>query len=111
LGLPTSVIGATITTTTTAVVTTTATATTTTISTATTATTISAAAAAISAATTTAAAATRWATFFGFVDAQVTTLKVDTVHLFDGFAGLVVILERDESKSAWAVCLTVERDE
>ena len=108
LGLPTSVIGATITTTATAVVTTTATATTTTISTAT-ATTISAAAAAISAATTTAAA--RWATFFGFVDAQVTTLEVDTVHLFDGCAGLVVILERDESKSAWAVCLTVERDE
>jgi hypothetical protein len=109
LSLPTSVIGATITATTTAVVTTTATATATTISAAT-ATTISAAAAAISAATT-AAAAARWATFFGFVDAQVTTLKVDTVHLFDGFAGLVVILERDESKSAWAVCLTVERDE
>jgi len=48
---------------------------------------------------------------FGFVHAEVTTLEVESVHFFDCLAGKVVISQSDEGKSAWAVCLTIQRDE
>ena len=105
----------TVTTTTTAIVVTATTATAT-ISTAAAAATISAAAAATATATATAttisaAAATLWTTLFGFIYAEIATLKVGSVHFFNGFTGLFIVCESDESKSAWAVCLTIERDE
>jgi hypothetical protein len=52
-----------------------------------------------------------WTTLFGFIYAEIATLKVGSVHFFNGFTGLFIVCESDESKSAWAVCLTIERDE
>ena len=121
VGLPTSVIIAT----TTIAIAITATATATAITTAASATitTAAATAAAVSATTATAAAITTAATtttttaallgttLFSLVHAKVTTLKVESVHFFDCLAGKVVISQGDESKSAWAVCLTIKGDE
>ncbi len=123
VGLPTSVIIAT--TTIAIAITATATATATAITTAASATitTAAATAAAVSATTATAAAITTAATtttttaallgttLFSLVHAKVTTLKVESVHFFDCLAGKVVISQGDESKSAWAVCLTIKGDE
>jgi hypothetical protein len=91
----------------------TATATTTaiTVTTTTTAIVITATTATATISTAAAAATTLWTTLFGFIYAEIATLKVGSVHFFNGFTGLFIVCESDESKSAWAVCLTIERDE
>ena len=103
-GLPAAAVTATtaitVTTTTTAIIVTATAATTTTISSSTAATT-----------TTTTATVLLWATLFGFVYAEITTLEVDSVHFFDGFASKVVVSQSDEGESAWAVGFAIEGDE
>ena len=73
--------------------------------------TATATATAITTAATTTTAALLGTTLFSLVHAKVTTLKVESVHFFDCLAGKVVISQGDESKSAWAVCLTIKGDE
>ena len=101
-GLPAAAVAATtaitVTTTTTAI-----------IVTATAATTISATTA--TTATATATAVLLWATLFGFVYAEITTLEVGSVHFFDGFTSKVVVSQSDEGESAWAVGFAIEGDE
>jgi hypothetical protein len=89
----------------------TATATTIIVTTTATATTISAAAATSVATSATATAVLLGTTLFGFVYAEVATLEVGSVHFFDCFAGKIIVCERDEGKSAGAVCFTIERNE
>jgi hypothetical protein len=120
-GLPTAALTATTTATAITVATTATAIIVTAATTTTTATTISAAAAAAIATTTTAAAAAATATataaillgttLFGFVHTEIAALKVRSVHFFDCFTSKIIVCESDESKSAWAVCLTIERDE
>jgi hypothetical protein len=102
-GLPAAAVAATtaitVTTTTTAIIVT-ATAATTITTTTTTATTA-----------TTATAVLLWATLFGFVYAEITTLEVGSVHFFDGFTSKVVVSQSDEGESAWAVGFAIEGDE
>ncbi|MFT6596181.1 MAG: hypothetical protein ACJAT3_002162 [Akkermansiaceae bacterium] len=103
-GLPAAAVAATtaitVTTTTTAIIVTATAATTITTTTTTTATTA-----------TTATAVLLWATLFGFVYAEITTLEVGSVHFFDGFTSKVVVSQSDEGESAWAVGFAIEGDE
>jgi hypothetical protein len=98
---------------TTFVVTTTTTAitATTTAITATTATTTISTVATTATTATTAPAVLLWATLFGFVDAEITTHKVGSIHFFDSFPGEVVVGKSDEGESAWAVCFAIKRNE
>jgi hypothetical protein len=100
-GLPAAAVAATtaitVTTTTTAIIVTATAATTITTTTTTTA--------------TTATAVLLWATLFGFVYAEITTLEVGSVHFFDGFTSKVVVSQSDEGESAWAVGFAIEGDE
>jgi hypothetical protein len=57
------------------------------------------------------AAVLLWATLFGFVYAEITTLEVGSVHFFDGFTSKVVVSQSDEGESAWAVGFAIEGDE
>jgi hypothetical protein len=102
-GLPAAAVAATtaitVTTTTTAIIVTATAATTITTTTTTTAT------------TATATAVLLWATLFGFVYAEITTLEVGSVHFFDGFTSKVVVSQSDEGESAWAVGFAIEGDE
>ena len=52
-----------------------------------------------------------WATLFGFVDAEITTHKVGSIHFFDSFPSEVVVGKSDEGESAWAVCFAIKRNE
>jgi hypothetical protein len=61
--------------------------------------------------TTTATAGLLWATLFGFVDAEITTHKVGSIHFFDSFPSEVVVGKSDEGESAWAVCFAIKRNE
>jgi len=109
-GLPAAAVAATtaitVTTTTTAIIVTATAATTITTATATTATATTATATA-----TATTAVLLWATLFGFVYTEITTLEVGSVHFFDGFTSKVVVSQSDEGESAWAVGFAIEGDE
>ena len=62
-------------------------------------------------ATTTASAVLLWATLFSFVDAEIATHKVGSVHFFDCFAGEVVVSKCDESEPARAVGFAIKWNE
>jgi hypothetical protein len=49
--------------------------------------------------------------FFGFVDTEVATHQVSSVHLFDCFASEFVVSKSNKCESAWAVGFAVEGNE